>query len=89
VRQPNPGDQEGPLAPRLKSLVSRADILENVFQSDSPSICKPCGSATVKEFKREHKKDITANPRAMRRLRTACERAKRNLSSSANAHIVD
>jgi heat shock protein 1/8 len=41
----------------------------------------------VQEFKRKHKKDFTANPRAMRRLRTACERAKRNLSSSANAQI--
>merc|ERR1711906_99805 len=41
----------------------------------------------VQEFKRKHKKDITGNPRAMRRLRTACERAKRNLSSSANASL--
>merc|ERR1719230_678031 len=41
----------------------------------------------VQEFKRKHKKDFTSNARAMRRLRTACERAKRNLSSSANAQI--
>merc|ERR1711907_235972 len=41
----------------------------------------------VQEFKRKHKKDFTSNPRAMRRLRTACEHAKRNLSSSANAQI--
>merc|ERR1712010_369227 len=41
----------------------------------------------VQEFKRKNKKDFTSNPRAMRRLRTACERAKRNLSSSANAQI--
>merc|ERR1711985_157954 len=41
----------------------------------------------VQEFKRKHKKDITGNARSMRRLRTACERAKRNLSSSANASI--
>jgi L1 cell adhesion molecule like protein len=41
----------------------------------------------VQEFKRKHKKDFTSNPRAMRRLRTACERAKRNLSSSANASL--
>jgi len=41
----------------------------------------------VQEFKRKQKKDLTPNPRAMRRLRTACERAKRNLSSSANAAI--
>merc|ERR1739842_234335 len=35
------------------------------------------------EFKRKHKKDITSNKRALRRLRTACERAKRTLSASA------
>src|SRR3989338_8449262 len=39
------------------------------------------------EFKRKHKKDLQENPRALRRLRTACERAKRNLSSAANASI--
>merc|ERR1711959_344965 len=41
----------------------------------------------TQEFKRKHKKDFTSNPRAMRRLRTACERAKRQLSSSASAAI--
>merc|ERR1719352_1710512 len=41
----------------------------------------------TQEFKRKHKKDMTGNARAMRRLRTACERAKRQLSSSANASI--
>jgi len=39
------------------------------------------------EFKRKHKKDMAANPRAVRRLRTACERAKRTLSSSTQASI--
>merc|ERR1711967_139368 len=34
----------------------------------------------VQEFKRKHKKDITGNPRALRRLRTSCERAKRTPS---------
>ncbi|KAB5585487.1 heat shock protein 70 family [Coniochaeta sp. 2T2.1] len=41
----------------------------------------------VNEFKRKHKKDISSNPRALRRLRTACERAKRTLSSSAQTSI--
>ena len=41
----------------------------------------------VKEFQRKHKKDITGNKRALRRLRTACERAKRTLSASAQASI--
>merc|ERR1712176_1379950 len=41
----------------------------------------------VSEFKRKHKKDISSNKRALRRLRTACERAKRTLSASAQANI--
>ena len=39
------------------------------------------------EFKRKYKKDLNDNVRALRRLRTACERAKRNLSSAANTTI--
>lgn len=42
----------------------------------------------VQEFKRKNGgKDITSNKRALRRLRTACERAKRTLSSSTQASI--
>ncbi|KAH7269684.1 heat shock protein 70 family [Fusarium redolens] len=41
----------------------------------------------VNEFKRKHKKDLSTNVRALRRLRTACERAKRTLSSSAQTSI--
>ena len=41
----------------------------------------------VTEFKRKHKKDISGNKRALRRLRTACERAKRTLSASAQANL--
>ena len=39
------------------------------------------------EFKRKYKKDLSANKRSLRRLRTACERAKRTLSSSTQASI--
>ncbi|KAF2859223.1 heat shock protein 70 [Piedraia hortae CBS 480.64] len=39
------------------------------------------------DFKRKYKKDLTTNARALRRLRTACERAKRTLSSSAQTSI--
>ncbi|KAI1280598.1 Heat shock 70 kDa protein cognate 4 [Halotydeus destructor] len=46
-----------------------------------------CVNHFVEEFKRKHKKDITTNKRALRRLRTACERAKRTLSSSTQASI--
>ncbi len=41
----------------------------------------------VAEFRRKNKKDISDNPRALRRLRTACERAKRTLSSAAQTTI--
>ena len=41
----------------------------------------------IQEFKRKHKKDMSANKRAVRRLRTACERAKRTLSSTTQASI--
>ncbi|KAL7061379.1 hypothetical protein AAHC03_010055 [Spirometra sp. Aus1] len=41
----------------------------------------------AQEFKRKHKKDLNTNKRAIRRLRTACERAKRTLSSSAQANV--
>lgn len=41
----------------------------------------------IKEFKRKFKKDMSGNKRAVRRLRTACERAKRTLSSITEASI--
>ena len=41
----------------------------------------------VKEFKRQHGKDMTGDDRALRRLRTACERAKRTLSSATRATV--
>lgn len=41
----------------------------------------------VREFKRKNKSDITQSARALRRLRTACEKAKRTLSSATQATI--
>lgn len=41
----------------------------------------------AQEFKRKHKHTITENARSMRRLRTACERAKRTLSSATQASV--
>mmetsp|Transcript_30965 Transcript_30965/g.61376 ORF Transcript_30965/g.61376 Transcript_30965/m.61376 type:complete len:640 (+) Transcript_30965:57-1976(+) len=41
----------------------------------------------LQDFKRRFRKDMSKNQRALRRLRTACERAKRTLSSSTQAHI--
>jgi len=39
------------------------------------------------EFKRKHKVDISENKKSIRRLKIACERAKRTLSSSTTASI--
>ncbi|CAC5423059.1 HSPA1s [Mytilus coruscus] len=41
----------------------------------------------ISEFKRKHGKDISGNNRAIRRLLTACEKAKRTLSSSTEANV--
>ncbi|KAH0664962.1 hypothetical protein KY285_026168 [Solanum tuberosum] len=41
----------------------------------------------VLDFKRKHRKDLTSNPRSLRKLRTACERAKRTLSSTEQATV--
>jgi L1 cell adhesion molecule like protein len=41
----------------------------------------------VAEFRRKYKADVTQSKRAMRRLRTQCERAKRTLSAAARASI--
>ncbi|KAF8396230.1 hypothetical protein HHK36_017844 [Tetracentron sinense] len=41
----------------------------------------------VKGFKRKHKKDISGDARALRRLRTACEREKRTMSSNTRTTI--
>jgi L1 cell adhesion molecule like protein len=41
----------------------------------------------VREFKRKNGKDLTNNQHAVTRLRTACERAKCELSSSHTANI--
>jgi heat shock 70kDa protein 1/2/6/8 len=39
------------------------------------------------EFKRKSGNDISEDPRALRRLRSACERAKRTLSSVAQTTV--
>ena len=41
----------------------------------------------IQEFKRKHKKDISSNPGALHRLRTACERTKRTLSLAPQTSI--
>lgn len=45
-------------------------------------------SCLAEEFKRKNRgKDLSTSPKAMRRLRTACEHAKRTLSSAVQASI--
>jgi L1 cell adhesion molecule like protein len=39
------------------------------------------------EFKKKHKKDITTNARALKRLKAACERTKKTLSSTTSAPV--
>lgn len=41
----------------------------------------------AKEFERKYKKDLTTNARALKRLKVACERLKRNLSSATQSTI--
>ena len=41
----------------------------------------------AQEFERKNKRDLSSDPRALRRLRTACERAKRTLSFTASTSI--
>ena len=41
----------------------------------------------VAEFKKKTRVDVTSNPRALRRLRTACEKAKRTLSAATQATV--
>ena len=40
------------------------------------------------DIKKKYKKDLKSNGKAVRRLKTACERAKRSLSSSTTAIIL-
>jgi L1 cell adhesion molecule like protein len=42
----------------------------------------------AERFQKKFKKDLRSSPRALRTLRTACERAKRTLSTATNASII-
>ena len=41
----------------------------------------------MQDFKKKHKKDISENKKSVRRLQTACEQAKKTLSSSTTATL--
>ena len=59
----------------------------NEFKRKHKRVCSPSSSSPSSEHALTDSKDLTANARALRRLRTACERAKRTLSSSAQTSI--
>jgi len=64
--------------------------LVNHFVQEFKRKHKKVSSNTNPEIAEQHTdslQDLTANARALRRLRTACERAKRTLSSSAQTSI--
>eukprot|EP00057_Strongylocentrotus_purpuratus_P020603 XP_011675077.1 PREDICTED: heat shock 70 kDa protein IV-like [Strongylocentrotus purpuratus] len=76
--------------------VSILDIEDGIFEVNSTAGDTHLGGEDfddrlvhylAEEFKRKHTKDMSSNPRSLRRLRTAAERAKRTLSSSASANI--
>merc|ERR1711862_458036 len=68
--------------------VSILTIEEGIFEVKSTAGDTHLGGEHFdNEFRRKHKKDIKGNKRALRRLRTACERAKRTLSASAQANL--
>ncbi|KAG7283885.1 hypothetical protein CRUP_034072, partial [Coryphaenoides rupestris] len=70
----------------LGQRVSNAVITVPAYFNDSQrQATKDAG--VISGLNRKHKKDISHNKRAVRRLRTACERAKRTLSSSSQASI--
>jgi L1 cell adhesion molecule like protein len=76
--------------------VSLLTIEDGVFEVRATAGCGHLGGEdfdnlvvewAAAEFKRKSKIDISENPRALRRLRTACERAKRTLSSTTQSTI--
>jgi heat shock protein 1/8 len=78
------------------SCVSLLTIEENIFEVKATAGDTHLGGEDfdnrlvnhfVQEFKRKNKKDLSSNPRALRRLRTACERAKRIISLVASTSI--
>ena len=66
-----------------RSVVFSALLLMRRVQDFDTNLLDYC----KKEFQRKTKKDISGDARALRRLRTACERAKRTLSSGAQTTI--
>lgn len=76
--------------------VSVLTILDGIFEMKSTAGNTHLGGEDfdtrlvnhfLREIKRDHNKDLASDKRALLRLRTACEQAKRTLSSSTQANI--
>lgn len=71
---------------------SAATTVPSALPSDTQAISKLTESVPMARILESHEltkfeQDLTSNARALRRLRTACERAKRTLSSSAQTSL--
>jgi heat shock protein 1/8 len=76
--------------------VSVLNIMDGFFEVKAVGGNCHCGGEDIdnllvqyftKEFNRKHKVNMETNERSLRRLRTACERAKRQLSTATQATI--
>ncbi|KAF7119188.1 hypothetical protein CNMCM5793_008932 [Aspergillus hiratsukae] len=67
--------------------VSLLTIEEGIFEVKATAGDTHLGGEDFDNRLVNHFKDLTSNARALRRLRTACERAKRTLSSAAQTSI--
>ena len=60
----------------------------NIIEVDDTLIHKKnCGNSKYQAMASKHKKDVSNNKRAIRRIRTAAEKVKRTLSVNTNASI--
>lgn len=76
--------------------ISILTVSDGVFEVKSTSGDTHLGGADIdnklmehfiQEFKRKNKKDLTESPRALKRLNAACEKLKKQLSSSMTANL--
>ncbi|ROT62017.1 Heat shock cognate 71 kDa protein [Penaeus vannamei] len=67
--------------------VSILSIDDGVFEVKATAGDTHLGGEDFDNRMRKFKKDLSSNKRSLRRLRTACERAKRTLSSSTQASL--
>ncbi|OUM56658.1 hypothetical protein PIROE2DRAFT_18623 [Piromyces sp. E2] len=67
--------------------VSLLTIEDGIFEVKATAGDTHLGGEDFDSRLRKYKKDISSNPRSLHRLRTACERAKRTLSSSTQTSI--